>query len=45
LREIIKARPLSIIEGWLVCEFDNDEKAPGRYEALHERDTCQIAEP
>jgi hypothetical protein len=26
LREIIKARPLPILYGWLVCEFDNGEK-------------------
>lgn len=26
MREIIKARPLPILNGWLVCEFDNGEK-------------------
>jgi hypothetical protein len=26
MREILKARPLPILEGWLICEFDNGEK-------------------
>jgi hypothetical protein len=26
LCEIIKAKPLPILNGWLVCEFDNGEK-------------------
>lgn len=26
MREIIKARPLPILDGWLICEFDNGEK-------------------
>jgi hypothetical protein len=26
MREILKARPLPILDGWLICEFDNGEK-------------------
>jgi Protein of unknown function (DUF2442) len=26
MREIVKARPLPILDGWLICEFDNGEK-------------------
>ena len=26
MREIVKVKPLPLLDGWLVCEFDNGEK-------------------